>query len=48
MQIIGTTTVTDGNKIVLISKIAKKINAKKGDTIVFFENEKKEIIIQKA
>lgn len=48
MRIIGTTTITDGNKIVLISKIAQKFKAKKGDIIVFYESENGDIIIKKG
>ncbi len=48
MRIIGTTTVTEGNKIVLISKVAKKFEAKKGDMIVFYEDDNGDIIIKKG
>lgn len=48
MRIIGTTTVTDGSKIVLISKVAHKFKAEKGDIIVFYEADNGDIIIKKG
>ncbi len=48
MKIIGTTTVTDSNKIVLISKVAQKFEVKKGDIIVFYEADNGDIIIKKG
>ncbi len=48
MRILGTATVSEGMKIVLISRIAKKFDAKKGDIIVFYENDEGDIIIRKG
>ncbi len=48
MRILGTATVSEGMKIVLISRIAKKFNTKKGDIIVFYENDEGDIIIRKG
>jgi hypothetical protein len=47
VKILGTTTVADGMKIVLISRIAKKFDAKKGDVVVFCENNAGDIVIRK-
>jgi bifunctional DNA-binding transcriptional regulator/antitoxin component of YhaV-PrlF toxin-antitoxin module len=46
MKIIGTATVSDGMKIVLVSRAAKKLKAKKGDLIVFYETDEGEILIR--
>jgi bifunctional DNA-binding transcriptional regulator/antitoxin component of YhaV-PrlF toxin-antitoxin module len=46
MKILGTATVSDGMKIVLVSRAAKKLNAKKGDIIVFYETDEGEILIR--
>jgi bifunctional DNA-binding transcriptional regulator/antitoxin component of YhaV-PrlF toxin-antitoxin module len=48
VRILGTATVSEGMKIVLISRIAKKFNTKKGDIIVFYENDEGDIIIRKG
>ncbi len=48
MKILGTATVSDGMKIVLVSRAAKKLNAKKGDIIVFYETDEGEILIRKG
>lgn len=46
MKILGTATVSDGMKIVIVSRAAKKLNAKKGDIIVFYETDEGEILIR--
>jgi bifunctional DNA-binding transcriptional regulator/antitoxin component of YhaV-PrlF toxin-antitoxin module len=46
MKILGTATVSEGMKIVLISRVAKKLNAKKGDLVVFYETDEGNIIIR--
>lgn len=46
MKILGTATISDGMKIVLISRVAKKFNAKKGDLVVFYETDEGEIVIR--
>ncbi len=46
MKILGTATVSEGMKIVLISRVAKKLNSKKGDLVVFYENDEGDIIIR--
>ncbi len=46
MRILGTATVSDGMKIVLVSRAAKKLNAKKGDLIVFYENDAGDVLIR--
>ena len=46
MKILGTATISEGMKIVLISRVAKKFNAKKGDLIVFYENDEGDIVIR--
>lgn len=46
MKILGTATVSEGMKIVLISRVAKKLKAKKGDLIVFYENDEGDILIR--
>ncbi len=46
MKILGTATVSDGMKIVLVSRAAKKLSAKKGDIIVFYETDEGEILIR--
>jgi bifunctional DNA-binding transcriptional regulator/antitoxin component of YhaV-PrlF toxin-antitoxin module len=48
VRILGTATVSEGMKIVLISRVAKKLNTKKGDIIVFYENNEGDIIIRKG
>jgi bifunctional DNA-binding transcriptional regulator/antitoxin component of YhaV-PrlF toxin-antitoxin module len=48
VRILGTATVSEGMKIVLISRVAKKLNTKKGDIIVFYENDEGDIIITKG
>lgn len=48
MRILGTATVSEGMKIVLVSRVAKKMEIKKGDIIVFYENDEGDIIIRKG
>ncbi len=48
MRILGTATVSEGMKIVLISRVAKKMEIKKSDIIVFYENDEGDIIIRKG
>jgi hypothetical protein len=46
MKILGTATVSEGMKIVLVSRATKKLNAKKGDLIVFYETDEGDILIR--
>ncbi|SNQ59808.1 hypothetical protein [Candidatus Methanoperedens nitratireducens] len=48
MRILGTSKVSKSYKIALISDIAKKLEAKEGDIIVFYENDAGDIIIKKG
>ena len=48
MRILGTATVSEGMKIVIISRVSKKMEIKKGDIIVFYETDKGDIIIRKS
>lgn len=48
MSIIGTTKVTQGGKLQLISDVRKLLDVNIGDVIVFEKNEKDEIIIRKG
>ncbi len=48
MRILGTATVSQGMKVVLISRVAKKMEVKRSDIIVFYENNEGDIIIRKA
>ncbi len=48
MRIIGTSKVTKGKKIALISDISKKLDAGEGDIIVFYEADNGDIIIKKG
>ncbi len=48
MRILGTAKVTAGKKIALISDIAKKLDAKEGDIIVFYESDNGDILIRKG
>jgi hypothetical protein len=48
MKILGTTTLTEGSKIVLISKVKEKLKAEKGDMLVYFEANNGDIIIKKG
>jgi len=47
MKFIGISKIST-NKTVSISKISKQLNVDIGDHIVFFENDKNEIIIKKV
>ncbi len=48
MNILGTTKLAKGGKITIIIDVQKKMKAKEGDVIVFFENEAGDIIIRKG
>ena len=48
MMLLGATKVTTGKKIALISDVAKELDAKEGDVIVFYKSDKGDIIIKKG
>ncbi len=48
MRILGTATVSQGRKVVLISRVAKKMKIKESDMIVFYENDEGDVIIRKG
>ncbi|MFZ7138029.1 MAG: hypothetical protein ACOWW1_06395 [archaeon] len=47
-KIIGTSKVQPNNRITLIKKVQKKLNLKIGDFVIYFEDEKGNIIIKKG
>jgi hypothetical protein len=48
MRIIGTSKVTKGKKIAVISVVSNKLQAEEGDIIVFYEADNGDIIIKKG
>jgi hypothetical protein len=48
MRLLGATKVTTGKKIALISDVSKELDAKEGDVIGFYKDEKGNIIIKKG
>jgi hypothetical protein len=47
VKILGTVTVSDGMKIILVSRVAKNFDTKKGDVIVFCDNDAGDVVIRK-
>lgn len=48
MKVLGTSQVSTGNKITLVARVVKKLDAKYGDLIIFEEDEKGRIYIKKG
>jgi len=48
MKLLNTSKVSTDNKITVIKEVADKLKITKGDMIGFFEDENKNIIVQKV